>query len=916
VRTLLIRALLPVRIAIPSHLIALLLLPMPLTSAAADPSAPILEGRVVDAVTLDPLPEAHVVLAEIEGAGTITDAEGRFRLPGLPPGSYTLRVSYMGYGPSRRAITIGGEPAPALEVRLEPTVIEIDEVVLVEGHRIEEGDVGSSQTSSTIDLDLFDTSPVEGFEDALDLEPGVVIRAGQLTVRGGRPGEISQVIDGVSVDDPLGGGLIELNPLAVGSAELIVGGLDAKHGNTQSGVFNVTTREGGDRMEGSIRYETDDFGAPDKTFQNLDRVQLGFGGPLPVRNATYFVAFQGTWADTEPRTAERRPHRRVLDFISVGERKVNDVRLQSKIAWRPDPATKLAFEVIDNRTRADDYHHLWSWRGYVRTFLDTVEVNGSRRTVTRTGPWATHRVDDSYAYYNAAEHTPERDTRFRQLRLAWTRTLGVGNTVTSLRLGRNRFATDRKVSDQEPWEYDGDARRDLFYDHENDLESLFYARNGDYPLWEERETLVSSARWELTHQQGAHLLEVGTDLRYNDVRYHQVLEPYLFRDSERAVENALIGNVDRYHIYQWEGSAYVQDRWEHEGMVLNAGVRYDLYDVGDQLDPSTVESRRTGRVSPRIGIAYPITERDAFSFHYGRYHQIPDRRYLYENLAGFGSGPRGNPNLTTETTVSYQAAVQHVFGDDVRGQMAVYYKDILGLLAVVEEQVDDRAAPQTRYANRDHASSRGLELSLTRSFSGGVTGSLSYGYGIATGTQSDPNTGTVLNFRYVPISEQPLDWDRRHKLSVSFTVADPAGRWSLGGVWRWGTGFPYTPETRDSRDVEPETGNSRRLPGEQNLDLQVERRYEAWGQPIKVFLQARNLLDTRNVVTIAPANWPLPSAEIANDYVVYYTETGNVGGAVLSDDRDGDGTPDWLPLHDPRVFGSRRSIRMGVQLDF
>lgn len=913
-RTLLIRALLPARIAIPSHLIAMLLLATDM--AATDPPGVIIEGRVLDRDTGDPLPDAHVILAESPARGGITDGEGRFRLTGMPPGSYTLRISYMGYRPASEVIVVGDAPPEGLEVRLEATFIELTDPVVVEGRRVDEGDVRSSQSTASIDPTIFDDRPVDSFVEVLDLEPGVVVQAGQMTVRGGRPGEITQVIDGVAVDDPLGGGLVELNPFAVESAEVIVGGLDAKHGNTQSGVFSVTTREGGDRVAGSIRYETDDFGAPDRSFENLDRVQLGVGGPLPVRNATFFFAYQGTWADSDPATSERRDHRRVLDFISVGDRKVNDVRVQSKVAWRPDPASKIAMELIDNRSRADDYHHLWSWEGYVRTFLDTVEVNGRRRTVRRPGPWSTHRVDDSYTYYNAAEHTPERETRFRQVKLAITRTVGDGDTVTSLKLSRNRFATDRKVRGQEPWEYAGDARRDLFFDHENAVQSLFYARNGDYPLWEERETKVSAARWELTRRQGTHLIELGGDLRYNDVRYHQVLEPYLFRDSERAIENGVIGNVDRYHVYQWEGSAYLQDRWEHEGMVVNAGVRYDLYDVGDQLDLSTVERARTGRLSPRIGIAYPITERDAFSFHYGRYHQIPDRRYLYENLAGLGSGPRGNPNLTTETTVSYQAAVQHLFGTHVRGQVAVYYKDILGLLAVVEEQVDDRAQPQTVYDNRDHASSRGLEVSLTRSFAGGFTGSLSYGYGIATGTQSDPNTGTVLNFRYVPISEQPLDWDRRHKVSASFTVADPAGHWSLGGIWRWGTGFPYTPATQDSRDVEPETVNSRRLPGDTSLDVQVERRYEAWGQPFKVFVQARNLLDTRNVATLAPANWPLPSQEIANDYAVYYTETGNLGGAVLADDRDGDGAPDWLPLNDPRVFGERRTIRMGVQLDF
>ena len=66
--------------------------------------------------------------------------------------------------------------------------------------------------------------------------------------------------------------------------------------------------------------------------------------------------------------------------------------------------------------------------------------------------------------------------------------------------------------------------------------------------------------------------------------------------------------------------------------------------------------------SPRLGFAFPITERDGFSFYYGRFVQFPGRAFLFASQEVVGNlGTLGNPNLDSETTISYQAALQHQF---------------------------------------------------------------------------------------------------------------------------------------------------------------------------------------------------------------------------------------------------------------
>jgi hypothetical protein len=94
------------------------------------------------------------------------------------------------------------------------------------------------------------------------------------------------------------------------------------------------------------------------------------------------------------------------------------------------------------------------------------------------------------------------------------------------------------------------------------------------------------------------------------------------------------------------------------------------------------------------------------------------------------------------------------------------------------------------YVNEDYASSRGFEASLVKRFSHKFSGEINYTYSIATGVASDPNQGLQFangNLLYLPISEQPLDWDQRHTLSASMVIRDPS-KWGVNVLWTYGSG--------------------------------------------------------------------------------------------------------------------------------
>ncbi|MBU2689851.1 MAG: TonB-dependent receptor [Candidatus Eisenbacteria bacterium] len=863
-------------------------------------------GRVADDEG-NPVAYAQVVvLGQSWGAMGIQD--GTYIIKNVNVGTYDLKVMMMGYEDKTiTGVVIRDGENTKVDFKIKRTLVDIDlEEVVVKGRRQQLIKKESAQ-GHNISSDQLTNLPVDELEEAISLKAGVVAQAGELHFRGGRAGEVQYQVDGVPVRDPLVGGGVALATLAISDSDIILGGLDAQYGNAQSGIVNYKTKEGGDEFEGELRYITDDYGQPDNTYDNLDRMFVGFGGPSPIRNLTYYISAEGTYQDDYPKTIENRTHRNILNFISVGDRKDNSLKMQGKLAYRPNPKLKMTLEVINNHTKRDNYLHAWSREGYVETFFDTTQTG---TVMLRHGAWSPTQIDSTYLYYNAAEHTPNVIDDFNQLKFVLNHTIDK-DTYYSLKLSRQYFFRDNRVLGKEPWEYTGDREADLWLNYRTFESYDYFVIAGDYPTLSTRKTQVYTTKGDFTRRLSKkQMFQTGFEFSYNDMYLFQVDRPY-----QTNTNGEIGGSRTRYHYYNPEGAVYTQSRWEHEGMVLNIGLRYDAFSVGDQIPISEVQKRVKTQFSPRIGIAYPISDRDVFSFHYGRFYQSPDRQYIFDDRNVFDGRTRGNPNLENETTVSYQAGIQHLFSEIVFGQFSVYYKDIFGLITA--EQVPDYAGTGNvrLYTNKDYASARGFEFTLSRQFKNNFRGEISYTYGVATGVASDPNAAIVQNFLYLPVSEQPLDWDSRHQLSAQLYIANP-GSWGCNFVWNYTSGFPYTPIQRNTRELGPEATNSRRLPGSTSLDIQAEKYYTLWNQRFRIFLQSRNLLDAKNITNLTPSNWPgFPSAT-GSDYEKYYTETGRAGGAYIGDDINGDGIEDWIPLQDPRVFGDPRTIRVGVGFQF
>src|SRR5687768_7462059 len=95
--------------------------------AAAEPAptSARLSGRVTD-TTGTPLAQVRVTVIETHRSA-ITDLEGRYVVPDLPAGTYSMSFALVGYAPQVRRVTLRDTDV-TLDLTLKPTAVELPEL--------------------------------------------------------------------------------------------------------------------------------------------------------------------------------------------------------------------------------------------------------------------------------------------------------------------------------------------------------------------------------------------------------------------------------------------------------------------------------------------------------------------------------------------------------------------------------------------------------------------------------------------------------------------------------------------------------------------------------------------------------------------------------------------------------------------
>jgi outer membrane receptor protein involved in Fe transport len=363
--------------------------------------------------------------------------------------------------------------------------------------------------------------------------------------------------------------------------------------------------------------------------------------------------------------------------------------------------------------------------------------------------------------------------------------------------------------------------------------------------------------------------------------------------------------------YPAHGAIYLQDKMTHEGMIVRAGLRLDWSDPGQASEAGRTQiwrERINAVLSPRLGIAHPISDRDALHFHYGRFYQMPHLTALYESGENLDEAPSGRvigySGLEPEVTTSYQFGAEHQFSQNLAMDVTGFYKDIFGLLATEEYSRGPTEGSVFTYVNKDYASVKGVEFKLTKRFANYFMGNFSYTWLQATGVSSDENQGAQaedIGLPRQPLKEIPLDWDERNSIAGFLFVSDP-GNWEVTFDYNYGSGTPYTPVVLGQKEIDPESVNSGTRPSHQILDIRGTKKYKLYGQEFSLFFEAHNVFDKKNL------------RGLGTNGAEYYTMTGNLGGAYI--ETDAEGRERLEPLNDPSVFSEGRSISIGIAIDW
>ncbi len=341
--------------------------------------------------------------------------------------------------------------------------------------------------------------------------------------------------------------------------------------------------------------------------------------------------------------------------------------------------------------------------------------------------------------------------------------------------------------------------------------------------------------------------------------------------------------MEYYDVTPTSFSLYAQDKMEYEGMIVNAGLRYDMYNPDgispeDPLDPlvlneedgtikldydtysvglpiikNPVEASTKHMIAPRLGISFPITDRAKLHFTYGHYYQIPRGDDLYENLSFDMRGAirrRGNPDLEPERTIAYEVGVIQQFTDDFTVDITGFTKNIQNLVNSIHVDISN---DYSYFFNDIYGRVQGVELTLRKWRTGRspVSGMLSYTYSVAKGKGSSRNLGYLTYYRQQPevTESHPLAWDQRHIVSAALDIQLPFTS-AVNFVGRYASGLPYTPNPR--APVKPAI-NSKRYPATYNVDALVSKRSRIGGMTYTFFADIRNIFNTKNLDNLLDA---------------------------------------------------------------
>ncbi len=312
-----------------------------------------ISGFVYDKSSGEALIGANVFY-EATHYGSMTNHNGYFSIPKVPPGEYTLHCQYIGYRSYTRQVKITADQNERFQIYLEPTAIRTQEVYVV-ADSVRKSLQLYRRPISKIELRPREIESIPQVAEvdllrSLQTMPGIASisdYSSEIYVRGGTPDQNLYLIDGADVYNPehFFGLFSTFNTDAIKNVEMSKGGFGAEYGGRLSSILDITNLDGNRReYEGKVSVSLLSV----KSTMQLPLGKLGaISGSL---RRTYFDQTIGRALDDVPDYYFYDGH--LKTFLDINEN--NKLTISTYVG-----RDNLDYDIIDNPSESEKLVYHW-----------------------------------------------------------------------------------------------------------------------------------------------------------------------------------------------------------------------------------------------------------------------------------------------------------------------------------------------------------------------------------------------------------------------------------------------------------------------------------------------------------------------------------------------------------------------------
>ncbi len=693
------------------------------------------EGVVTESETQLPLPNVTILVNDTN-FGTAANNSGFYSIE-LPPGSYALRYSYIGFASQIDSVFVKSREVITLNIQLIPTILEGEEIVVEDKTVLGSGirQIAPEQVRNI-------PSPFKGYQALLAL-PGVSANnelTNQYSVRGGGFNENLIFLNGFEIHMPFRPrqgeqeGLGLFNPELARRITLYTGGFPTRYGGKISSALDIEYGATQD-LTSSATLSLLDGSASSSATNGAFTWQIG----LRKARARRFFSTQELKGNYQPDYEDVQAR---FTYAITSQQELEFIGLYANHEFRLDPSARRTFYgTVSADGGSSDVRSIW-----LSYSSESEELDGYQTGLV--GLRLKSRPDNRWTLLHDLSIYSTTEQEFYLLE---------GNAIL-YDVVTNSSADQVEIPQ-------GFARQEDFGDNTITATSL-----------------VGRGLYSWTN--GRHALETGWNLKqltFRDSLMEQsiVLGTGLEMNPSRIIVDSLQGAVE---LSTSQVSLYIEDSFSlSDALLIEAGIRGNWYDFN-----------RERTVSPRINLRYEASKQLTLTASGGIYYQLPS----YRELRGT---PRSDLPLlqSLNRNLRSQRSAQIIAGAELfipsrrlylHGE--AYYKQLTNLISYSLENV------RINYSgfNDTNGHVYGLDLQARGEFVPGMESWVNYSFMVAR-ERFLPKYTTAQNTGLLP---RPTD--QRHTVALfiqDYVPLDPT--WKLHMRVLFGSGLPYTPPIQGQR---------------------------------------------------------------------------------------------------------------------